>query len=430
MKIQIISPGVYTYGSMVLGGILRDRGHSVDISKDLRRDGDVIILSLFSTLQLLDPSIREFVSKAESPVYCGGPVGICPEMVLGELDVDAVAMGEGESIIAMLVENGPEGIPGVAYRKDGKIIRSEPSGVDVIDHAMPLFPSDLPAQSVRGANVYIETHRGCLGGCTFCQVPRFFGRNIRSRSLENIVAEVRELKRMGVKRVAVSGGTASLFGYRNSLNKDAFISMLRELSVILGKRNLSVPDMRVDLVDDEILEAIRECTIGWLFFGFESGSDRMLKLMRKGVTVRDNMRAVELARSHGVKVGGSFIVGYPGESREDFEQTLDFMEEAMLDDVFVSIAEPIPGTPLARVALDTPSEDNPLFCEHSGAFRALKISEAEARCFEMMLHGESCKPVPRAISEALYSTYLNEARSQGEDIRKVYGLLNKYSEFV
>ncbi|MGB9901507.1 methyl-coenzyme M reductase glutamine C-methyltransferase [Methanothrix sp.] len=430
MKIQIISPGVYTYGSMVLGGILRDRGHFVNMSKDLRHDGDVIILSLFSTLQLLDPAIREFVSKAEPPVYCGGPVGICPEMVLGELDVDAVAMCEGEGIIARLVEAGPEGVPGVAYREGEEIIRSEPVRMEIIDHTMPLFPPDLSEQSVRGANLYIETHRGCLGGCTFCQVPRFFGRNIRSRSLENIVEEVRELRRMGVKRVAVSGGTASLFGYRNALDKDAFIRMLQELSGILGRKNLSVPDMRVDLVDDEILEAIREYTIGWLFFGIESGSDRMLKLMRKGVTVRDNIRAVELARSHGVKVGGSFIVGYPGESREDFEQTLDFMEDAMLDDVFVSIAEPIPGTPLARVALDTPPADNPLFCEHSGAFRALKLSEAEARCFEMMLHGENCKPVPRAISEALYSTYLNEARSQGKDIREVYGLLNKYKEFV
>jgi hypothetical protein len=138
MKIQIISPGVYTYGSMVLGGILRDRGHSVNISKDLRHDGDVIILSLFSTLQLLDPAIREFVSKAGPPVYCGGPVGICPEMVLGELDVDAVAMCEGEGIIARLVEAGPEGVPGVAYREgeENHQIRASQDGGHRPHHAV------------------------------------------------------------------------------------------------------------------------------------------------------------------------------------------------------------------------------------------------------------------------------------------------------
>ncbi len=430
MKILIISPGVYTYGSMVLGGILRERGHVVEISKEFRHDGDVIILSLFSTMQLIDPNVRAFVAGAEQPVYCGGPVGICPEMVLGELNVDAVATCEGENIIAKLVEDGPQDVPGVAYKKDGCIIKSEPSHLENLDHPMPLFPPDLSEQNVRGANIYIETHRGCLGGCTFCQVPRFFGRYVRSRSIENILTEVKELARIGIKRVAISGGTASLFAYNKGLNKDAFISMLQQLSEILGKKNLSVPDMRVDSIDDEILEAIRKYTIGWLFFGIESGSNRMLKIMRKGVGVEDNLRAIELARSHGVKVAGSFIVAYPGESPDDFQQTLDFVEEAMLDDVFVSIAEPIPGTPLARLAVETPPEDNPLFQEHKGAYKTLRISEAEARCFELMLQGESCKPVPRLISDSLYNSYLNETKSQGNDIRKIYPLLNKYKDFI
>jgi len=283
---------------------------------------------------------------------------------------------------------------------------------------------------VRGANVYIETHRGCLGGCTFCQVPRFFGRSIRSRSIENIVAEVEEMKRSGVVRVAISGGTGSLFGYNNQINREAFVQMIRSLSAILGKRNLSVPDMRVDMVDEAVLAAVRDYTIGWVFFGLESGSDAMLKAMRKGVTAKENLRAVELARSLGVKVGGSFIVGYPGETREDFEDTLRFAEEAMLDDVFVSIAEPIPKTPLAERMLGSPREELALYEEHKGEYKALKLSEAEARCFELMLHAQSCKPVPRAISNEQYNAYLTEARSQGRDIKRVMELLQKYREYI
>ena len=429
MRVDIVSPGTYTYGSLVLGGVLRDKGHDVKITSELHPQGDVVLLSLFSTMQLLDPKIREFVAAKEN-VYVGGPVGLCPEMVLGELDARAVVTGEGEDIVADLVGKGPEGLPGTAYRDDGRIVKSPCLPISSLNHPLPLIPDDLCQQNVRGANVYIETHRGCLGSCTFCQVPRLFGRSIRSRSIDNIVDEVRQMKRQGVSRVAVSGGTGSLFGYGKQINREAFVEMLRALSGILGKRNLSVPDMRVDLVDEAVLEAVRDYTIGWVFFGLESGSNAMLKAMKKGVTREDNLRAVELARRVGVKVGGSFIVGYPGESREDYMESMSFLEQAMLDDVFVSIAEPIPGTPLARLALDVPEEELALYQEHDGDYRALRLSEAEARCFELMLQGEGCKPVPRAMTNELYNTYLAEAKGQGKDLKRVMQLLRKYREFV
>lgn len=429
MKVDIVSPGIYTYGSLVLGGILKEKGHVVNITRKLESRGNATLLSLFSTLQLLDPKIIKFVASRED-VYVGGPVGMCPEMVLGELNAKAVVIGEGEEIVSDLVTRGPEDLPGVAYKQDGKVTKTPPRPVASLDHAVPLIPEDLSQQSVRGANIYIETHRGCLGNCSFCQVPRFFGRSIRSRSIENIVAEVQELKRRGVRRVAVSGGTGSLFGYRSSINRDAFIEMLRALSSILGKRNLSVPDMRVDLVDEEVLSAIRDYTIGWVFFGLETGSERILRAMRKGVSVKDNREAIQLAKSLGVRVGGSFIVGYPGETRQDFEETMAFAEEAMLDDVFVSIAEPIPGTPLAAQVLANPDDELALYQEHCGDAKALKLSEAETRCFELMLHAESCKPVPRAITNDLYNAFLAEAKCQGSDIRRVIGLLKKYREHV
>ncbi|MGV8175480.1 MAG: methyl-coenzyme M reductase glutamine C-methyltransferase, partial [Methanothrix sp.] len=118
MKIDIVSPGTYTYGSLVLGGVLKRRGHEVKITRVLQSNSDTILLSLFSTMQLLDPKIREFVA-AKSNVYVGGPVGLCPEMVLGELNARAVATGEGEDIVADRVEKGPEGLPGTAYRHGG-----------------------------------------------------------------------------------------------------------------------------------------------------------------------------------------------------------------------------------------------------------------------------------------------------------------------
>jgi len=426
MKTTIVSPKIYTYGSLVLGGILRARGHAVTITRDLSSSGEVTLLSLFSTSQLLDPEIRTF-AKRSPRIYVGGPVGLVPEIVLGELEVDAVVMGEGEEVASDLVEKGPSAeIPGIAFLQDGEVVKTDPVPVSDLDHVMPLIPEDLKSQNVRGANVYIETHRGCLGGCTFCQVPRFFGRSIRSRSLDNVLAEVREMKERGVVRVAVSGGTGSLFGYGKDVNKEAFTTLLRSLAEILGPRNLSVPDMRVDFVDEDILEAVRKYTVGWVFFGIESGSERVLKAMKKGTTPEKNLEAVDLAHRCGVKVGGSFIVGYPGETEEDYQATLDFMDEAMLEDVFASVAEPIPGTPLAKLALEHPKDENLLYQDHTGDYRALKLSEAESRCFNLMLHGQNCKPIPKIVDDATYAAFLEEARIQGRDVRRVMDLLEKY----
>src|SRR5690606_6871336 len=214
----------------------------------------------------------------------------------------------------------------------------------------------------RGASAYIETHRGCIGGCTFCQVPRFFGRTIRSRPLANIIEEVKAFAACGATRLSVSGGTGSLYGsHDGEMDPEAFIALLRGMAGVMGPRNVSSPDIRVDCITDEVLDAIRQYTIGWVFFGIESGSDRVLRMMGKGATVREVEEAVERCREHNLNVAGSFIVGYPGETERDYEATKDLIAALSLDDVFVSSGEPIPATPLADLVVRTPRDENPAF---------------------------------------------------------------------
>ncbi|HZD43321.1 MAG TPA: methyl-coenzyme M reductase glutamine C-methyltransferase, partial [Methanomicrobiales archaeon] len=348
MHIRIVSPDIYTYGAMVIGGVLRDHGYSVEINRTLEAgEDDTVLLSLYSTMHLLDERVQHFVRNhhaAGGICYVGGPVSAYPEMILGELPVDAVILGEGEDTVLRVLQEGVNGeIPGIAYREDDGLHISPPDHIPSVEHPLPLIPKDIDSQSVRGANVYIETHRGCIGSCTFCQVPRFFGRQIRSRSIDAILREVREFKKCGAKRVAISGGTGSLYQYRDGrMDTGAFVRLLEGIAGIMGPRNVSAPDIRVDCINDEILEAIRKYTIGWLFFGIESGSDRVLRDMGKGVTSRQAADAIEECRGHGLKVAGSFIVGYPTETEKEFEETKEFIASECLDDVFISIAEPIP----------------------------------------------------------------------------------------
>jgi B12-binding domain/radical SAM domain protein len=433
MQVQVISPGIYTYGAMVIGGLIRSAGAGVILRRDFPADpSPVVFLSLYSTQHLLDPAIREFVARARragTTCYIGGPVSATPEMVLGELAPDAVVVGEGEPVVIPLLSRGsPEGIPGTAYRRDGKTVINPPVPPGTLDRPIPFIPDDIGSQDIRGANVYIETHRGCLGACSFCQVPRFFGRNIRSREIGDILAEVRAFREKGARRISISGGTGSLYQYRDGkLDPGSFIALLSGMAEIMGPRNVSAPDIRVDCISDEILDAIRKYTIGWVFFGIESGSDRILTQMGKGVSSSQVSAAIESCRKHHLAVAGSFIVGYPTEEADDYEQTKSFIADHPLDDIFVSIAEPLPSTPLASLAIRTPREENPLFLPHTGEYRPLNLTEAEARFFDLSLQGAMCRTRPLLVAGSAYDSFLAEGRKQGREIRAVYDILEKYA---
>ncbi len=433
MHLTVISPGIYTYGAMLIAGVLRANRFGVTLQKEPRAGAkDTVFLSLYSTIHLMDPAIRSFISqhrKTGGTVYVGGPVSAYPEIVLGELDCDAVVLGEGEATVLSLAQNGiTPNTTGIAFWDNGSVIVRPPSPLPSIEHPLPYIPKDIGTQSVRGANAYIETHRGCPGACTFCQVPRFFGHTIRSREIPAIIEEVKAFRAAGATRLSVSGGTGSLYKARDGkVNTEAFVELLASLAGVMGSRNVSSPDIRVDCINDEVLEAIRKYTIGWVFFGIESGSDSILHQMGKGVKVQQMRDAIGQCRQHGLHVAGRFIVGYPTETPEDYERSKEFIAEQALDDVFISIAEPIPSTPLASLVLRTPRESNPVFMLHSGEYRSLKMTEAEARCFDLTLHADMYKPGLHVTTDQVFNTYAKAIKQQGAEIQQVTELLFRYS---
>ncbi|HDQ07732.1 MAG TPA: TIGR04014 family B12-binding domain/radical SAM domain-containing protein [Methanoculleus sp.] len=433
MRVTVISPEIHTYGAMLIGGVLRDAGYEVDLKTELAaREATPVLLSLYSTQHLISPAIRHFVAAhraAGGAVYVGGPVSAAPEIVLGELSPDAVCVGEGEETVLRLLEEGPhEGISGCAWTDKGAMRFTGPAPPAPMHRPLPLIPPDIGSQDIRGASAYIETHRGCIGACTFCQVPRFFGRSVRSRDLGDVLAEVQAFKDAGAKRLSVSGGTGSLYccSPDGAVNDEVFAALLEGMAAIMGPKNISSPDIRVDCISDTVLDAIRDYTIGWVFFGLESGSNRVLRLMGKGVTAEVAARGVEACREHGLKVAGSFIVGYPTETEEEYEETRDFIAMNSLDDVFVSIAEPIPSTPLADLVLRTPREENPVYMPHTGEYSSLHLTEAEARSFDLQQHADLFKPGLHVVTDEVFSAYLAGVRKDGEDVRRVTELLFSY----
>ncbi|WP_455241157.1 methyl-coenzyme M reductase glutamine C-methyltransferase [Methanothermobacter tenebrarum] len=426
MKIVVITPEFYNYGSMIVAGILKDLGHDVTLQKDFKDPrADIVFISLHSTIHLI--KYRREINQIKAFKVLGGPVSTNPQLIFRYLDIDLVVRGEAEDKIDKIIEylegkREKTSIPGVAFKEDDEIIATPSTQEDSIEHPLPLIPFDISKENIRGANVYIETHRGCVGNCTFCQVPCFFGRKVRSRSLESIIEEVKEFMRKGARRIAISGGTGTLYGSRKfkNIDEDAFIELLKKVSELTGPMNLTIPDIRADLVTDDILEAIARYTNGWIYYGIESGSPRILKKMRKGISVDDVSEAVEMARKHGVKVAGSFIVGYPGEEEEDFQATLEFADELMLDDYFVSIAEPIPGTALAEEVKKLPFHENPVYMDSiDGRFKSL----AAERAFKFMLDSYVFRSIPVPVTDKLFKSIIDEVKSQEEHIRTVTAMI-------
>jgi tRNA-2-methylthio-N6-dimethylallyladenosine synthase len=450
LKITVLTPEFYNYGAMLIAGVIKDAGYHVNLKKGFGKhpdvdilNVDVVLLSLHSTIHLL--KYRDEIQKINAFKIVGGPVSQDPKLVLENLAVDLVVLGEGElSILKVLevLENSKNEsksdfnqnnivkedfnpINGIAFKtSSGTLKINTNKTTNPMIRPLPLIPLDISSEDIRGANVYIETHRGCPGNCGFCQVPCFFGREVRSRPLEDILIEVKEFLRRGARKIAISGGTGSLYGSPKFKNVDenAFNNLLMEISKLTGPQNLTIPDIRVDLINDDILESIKKYTNGWVYFGIESGSNRMLRKMKKGITVDDVKNAVEASRRYGLKIAGSFIVGYPGEEEDDFETTVELADELMLDDYFVSIAEPIPGTDLASKVSKLPFEKNALF-QRGSRYKNHDFSIAEERALHLMLESYVFRTYPVPMTDKLLKALFEETKLQGDHIRTVTGMI-------
>jgi len=232
------------------------------------------------------------------------------------------------------------------YYKNEEVVCTRCTGKPEFSSALKI-PNDLKDQTVRGVNLYIESHRGCTANCVFCAIPRLFGNNIRKKPIELILEEVRKLKQAGVEKLALSGGTSAHYGLE-------FETLLSSISQIMGKENFAAPDLRVDCATERVLSAVKKHTVGWVAYGIESGSQRILDKMGKGTRIEQVRKAVELTKQLGLQVVGSFITSFPGETEEDHKATVDLISELKLDDAFSGIVLPIPGTSSFLECLNNP----------------------------------------------------------------------------
>jgi tRNA-2-methylthio-N6-dimethylallyladenosine synthase len=209
--------------------------------------------------------------------------------------------------------------------------------------------------SPRQATAFVSIMQGCNMHCTFCIVPQTRGAE-RSRSIDEIVTEVRELVARGVKEVTLLGQIVNLYGRHEFLKRDhksPFVQLLEAVNEIEGLARLRFTSPHPIGFRDDLIDAISRLpkVAEHVHLPLQSGSSRILKAMHRGYTAEkylDLVHRIRRARD-GMAITTDIIVGYPGETEDDYKQTRDLVEQIQFDNAFVFRYSPRRNTPAAEM---------------------------------------------------------------------------------
>ncbi len=272
--------------------------------------------------------------------------------------IDFVLRGEAEYSLLQLVNELQkpqprlESIPGLIWRRAGEVVQGmEPALVDNLDD-LPLPAWHLlkpetypPAQHGAFFEKYpiapMITTRGCPYGCRFCSAPVLSGKKVRTRSQENIIREILLLYReRGIREFHIVDDNFSIKKVHAKKVLQAIIDLKLDLS-------LAFPNgIRIETVDDELLDLMSHSGVYLISLGIEAGTDRVLKLIDKHLAIAQIREKIGLIHRHRIDMAGFFVIGYPGEQRAEIEQTIAFSLELPLIRANYFDFLPLPGTPV------------------------------------------------------------------------------------
>ncbi|MEW6443453.1 MAG: radical SAM protein [bacterium] len=283
-------------------------------------------------------------------IVLGGPhPTVMPAETLSEFPgADFVLRGEAERSILGLMKaldgcGDYSGVAGLSYRSDGKVLHN-PDAPLIRDINQVPFPARQLLQSAYDKGTYwrigrkgpldvMITSRGCPFNCNFCyhMTPGY-----RARSPESVLDEIAEIRSRGVRNIDLLDDNFTLDRKRCTRILDFIVREKMGLSLKIRSS--------VNTVDEELLRLMKRAGVGAILYGFESGSETMLRRMGKKATVKQNARIVELHDRYKIQCYAGIIIGYPGETLETLQETRDFLLKVKPTGVNISIMIPLPGT--------------------------------------------------------------------------------------
>lgn len=294
-------------------------------------------------------------TKPQLPVIIGGPhCTLFPEKSLQEIQADISVQGDGEGIIheikkAMINQISFSEIPGIYYREDGQIKK----GADV-QFIQDLDSLPFPARhlvkkytygsqftpKIKNANyTSIVTSRGCPYACKFCSRNSVSMKKYRTRSIQNIVEELKEIQAKGFKYVAIVDDS---FLSNKTQAHQLFDEIIKERLHL----KFIITAARVDVAEKILFQKMRRAGVTHIQYGLESGNQDVLDFYNKNITLQEIRYAVGLSHKLGFFNMGSFILGAPFETRQHFERTVNFAKALPLDSVGFAVLKYMAGSEL------------------------------------------------------------------------------------
>jgi anaerobic magnesium-protoporphyrin IX monomethyl ester cyclase len=360
-------PPFIPLGIAYLGAVAEQAGHQVTVidcqgeklSYDTFRQriaqvpSDIVGVTSTTLLYNSAKTILE-VAKEVHPnavsMIGGSHVSFWDENALNESkSIDVIVRKEGEQTFLELLQRMEakknfDGVLGTTFRgADGKIVKNEDRP---FLHDLDSLPSPayhlLPLDSYHrmGKTIFpIVTSRGCVQWCDFCSTVRMFGRGYRVRSPKKVVDDMEMLHN--------KYGESQFTFYDDAftINRNHTLEMCADIKA----RKLDLEwdcETRVDAVDKELLEKMYDAGCITIWFGVESGSEKMLSKMHKKINRQQVKDAFKMSQKAGMMTIASAVIGFPGETEETAWETIDFINSLNPDDIGCYIATPYPGTPL------------------------------------------------------------------------------------
>lgn len=332
----------------------RDNGHYVwkEVSEVIKRfKPDMVCLSVRTSVYASAVKVSELCKKYNKKciVVWGGvhPSLLAKETMENENDIDYVIFGEGEITIvelAKVLENGKGGlekVDGIGFRNKGTVVVNSPRQLEKNIDNFP-YPSIELLWNSKGNDEKIDVHpimgsRGCPYNCGYCSSPALWGHNVRSRSVQNVLDEIKMHKnKFGITEFEFFD---DVFTLNRDWVKELCESMIKEEILISWHCNT-----RANCLDEELLGIMKKSGCKAIHIGVETGSEVMAQYLNRRLAFNDIWKASDLLCSSGIDWYAFFMVGFPNETKRSIEKTIKTMRKLPASKITLSVFTPYPGT--------------------------------------------------------------------------------------